>query len=362
MKKPSASVLRPENRTRIRLLLAKPMLVAAIATWCFAGGATALAGPEGGQIVAGQGEISLPSTTSTQITQASDRIAIDWQTFNVATNESVTFEQPTADSIALNRILDQNPSQILGAINANGQVFLLNPNGMLFGESAQINVAGLLATSMDLRTDDFMSGNIQLEGGEGGLIHNKGVLQAAPGGYVVLAGGAVLNEGVILADLGTIQLASGSKATLDFQGDGLLLFEVDQAIADSIVGVDSAVANSGELIANGGRILLTASAARDVYASVINNTGIARANRIENIGGVVHLAGSGGDVMHSGTIDVSGDAVSNGGEVVMTGDRVGLFGSSVVNADGGAGGGKFYICGVIRGSEPAIYNSELTFV
>ena len=311
MKEARTSVLRPEIRTRI--LLAKPFLVAATAAWCFAGGATTLASPEGGQIVAGQGAISQPGGTSTQITQASDRIAIDWQTFNVATNESVTFDQPTADSVALNRILDQNPSQIFGAINANGQVFLLNPNGMLFGESAQINVAGLLATSMDLRTDDFMSGNIQLEGGEGGLIHNQGVLQAAPGGYVVLAGGAVLNEGVILADLGTIQLASGSKATLDFQGDGLLLFEVDQAIADSIVGVDSAVANSGELIANGGRILLTASAARDVYASVINNTGIARASRIENIGGVVHLAGSGGDVMHSGTIDVSGDAVSNGG-------------------------------------------------
>jgi filamentous hemagglutinin family protein len=102
--------------------------------------------PKGGEVVSGEGTISLEGL-NTRIDQASNRLAIDWQSFNVAANESVRFVQPSSASVALNRIFDQNPSQIFGAIDANGRVFLMNPNGMVFGVNSRINVAGLLASS-----------------------------------------------------------------------------------------------------------------------------------------------------------------------------------------------------------------------
>jgi len=114
--------------------------------------AVVLAGPEGGQVVGGQGNISAPNSTTTVINQQSQNLAIDWATFNVNTNELVQFKQPSTSASALNRIFDQNPSQIFGTINANGNVLLVNPHGIFFSPTASVNVNSLIASGLDIST------------------------------------------------------------------------------------------------------------------------------------------------------------------------------------------------------------------
>ena len=169
----------------------------------------AVAGPEGGDVVGGRGSITTTGNL-TEITQLTDRVSINWDTFNVAANETVRFIQPDSTSVALNTIFDQNASQIFGVIDANGRVLLINPNGMIFGPTAQVNVAGMVASSLGISTEDFMAGNFSFEsaGGSGGLVLNQGSLQAASGGFIALLGEAVANEGLIVADAGTIAMAS----------------------------------------------------------------------------------------------------------------------------------------------------------
>ncbi|HEX6928458.1 MAG TPA: filamentous hemagglutinin N-terminal domain-containing protein, partial [Gammaproteobacteria bacterium] len=125
------------------------------------------AGPEGGKVVRGEGRIVRPSTTVTNINQSSQLLVINWDTFNVAANETVNFHQPSSDAAALNRIFDQNPSEIFGTINANGRVLLVNPNGLLFGQSASVNVGALIASGLDIDPDAFMAGDWRFENADG---------------------------------------------------------------------------------------------------------------------------------------------------------------------------------------------------
>lgn len=330
------------------------------------GSQSVLAGPEGGVVVRGEGTIEQADVNTTVINQQSHRLGLQWETFNVAQQERVTFNQPSSSAVALNNILDQNPSLILGAIDANGRVFLINPNGLIFGETAQVNVGSLVASSLGISMDDFMSGNYDLTAVEGegtGAVINRGLINAATGGSVTLVGGAVANEGLIIADLGSVNLAAGRRATLDFDGDGLILFEIDGEVLENLTGLDAAVSNSGEIAADGGQVLLSARAAQSVFDSAVNNEGLIRAGRIENEGGVVRLVGTGGTVLHSGTIDASGvDAQSEGGTVHLLGDRVGLIDNASIDASGDAGGGTVLIGGDYQGGNPDIENASRTYV
>jgi len=324
-----------------------------------------LADPTGGEVISGQGSIGQSGVTTT-ISQQSQRLLLEWQTFNVAADENVIFNQPGSTAVALNRILDQNASEILGAIDANGRVFLINPNGIIFGATATVNVAALVASSLNLDYDDFMAGNYDfqtLADGSPGVIVNRGLLQASAGGSITLMGGAVSNEGLILAELGQVTLAAGSSASLDFDGDGLLFFEVTGEVLENTGVLDSAVSNSGEIEAQGGQVLLTAQAAKDVFSNVVNNEGIIRAQRIDNTGGVIRLVGSGGDVYASGVLDASGaDSASSGGTVQVLGDRVALYGDASVDVSGDAGGGLVQIGGAFQGADPNVMNASDTFV
>ncbi|TDJ62365.1 MAG: filamentous hemagglutinin N-terminal domain-containing protein, partial [Proteobacteria bacterium] len=150
---------------------------------------SALAGPQGGKVVGGTGTIVRPDTTTTIINQHSHNLAIDWQKFNVKTNELVQFNQPGRNAQALNRIFDQSASQIHGRIKANGRVLLMNPNGVIFGPNAHVNVNGLVAAGMkNIPVDDFMAGKFKLEALDGadGVVINHGTLEAATGGDITL--------------------------------------------------------------------------------------------------------------------------------------------------------------------------------
>ncbi len=152
--------------------------VASFTAFTLAGGCMvpAWAAPAGGRVVAGDASIA-QSGTATTIRQSTDRVAIDWQSFGIAANESVRFLQPSSSSIALNRILGQDPSVILGSLSANGQVFLLNPNGVLFGRGAQVDVGGLVASTLNLTNENFMAGRYAFDraGATGGVVNQGGI-------------------------------------------------------------------------------------------------------------------------------------------------------------------------------------------
>ncbi len=321
-------------------------------------GANAYALPVGGSVSAGAANIG-SGTGSMTITQSTQNTAINWQSFNIGQNEAVHFVQPNSSSVALNRVMGSDPSSILGNLSANGKVFLVNPNGILFGKGAQVNVGGLLASTLNISDSDFMSGNYKFSGTGNGTILNHGTISTnADGGYVALLGANVSNDGIISARLGTVALAAGTAITLDMVGDGLLNVTVNQG------AVKALVQNGGLIKADGGLVLLTTQAAGSLLQSVVNNTGVIQAQSIQNINGTIKLLGDrqSGTVMVGGTLDASGTGTGQtGGSVTATGQHVGLFGGHI-NTSGDAGGGTVLIGGDLHGANSAIPNASATYV
>jgi filamentous hemagglutinin family protein len=281
---------------------------AAMAACALALGALAQAGPTGGQIVGGQGTIS-QSGNSTNIHQSSENLSINWLSFNVGANETVDFIQPNASAIAVNRIGGLSGSEILGHLDANGQVYLINPNGVVFGEGAQVNVGGLVASALDL-SDASLAGSARSFAGTGaGSVLNEGTISAAPGGYVALLGNHVSNQGVVTAQLGTVALGAGNAVTLTFNGNSLVHLQVDGNVLGSLA------ANGGLMEANGGQVIMTAGAKDALLASVVNNTGVIEARTVDDHQGTITLLGGmqAGTVNVGGTLDASAPNEGNGG-------------------------------------------------
>ncbi|WP_332862927.1 YDG domain-containing protein, partial [Janthinobacterium svalbardensis] len=270
-------------------------------------GSLALAGPAGGTVVAGQATIN-GAPGATVIKQGSQNAVINWASFNVGKGESVQFQQPNSNAVALNRVLGSDGTTILGNLSANGKVFIVNPNGVLFGQGASVNTAGLVASTLDISNSDFMAGKYQFSGNGTGKVLNQGSI-SAPGGYVALLGANVSNEGTIQARLGSVALAAGRAITLDVAGDGLLNVAVN-------AGAVGALVNNGGLIrADGGSVVLTAQAAGDLLKTVVNNTGVIEAHTIDTRGGTIKLLGDmqSGTVNAGGTLDASAPDGGNGG-------------------------------------------------
>ncbi|MDQ3287730.1 MAG: filamentous hemagglutinin N-terminal domain-containing protein, partial [Pseudomonadota bacterium] len=266
------------------------------------------ADPVGGVVTNGTANIATTNGNTT-ITQSTSKVVIDWQSFNIGTGQTVEFVQPDSQSVALNRVLGADPSIILGSLNANGKVFLLNPNGVLFGKGASVNVGGLIATTMSIDKADFMSGKYAFGSAGSGSIVNQGSITAADGGFVALMGRSVSNQGLISARLGTVALAAGEAVTLDVAGDGMLNVSVSQG------AVDALVENGGLIRADGGQVLLTAQSAGNLLHTVVNNTGVIQAHTIENRNGTILLLGDmqTGSVNVGGVLDASAPDGGNGG-------------------------------------------------
>lgn len=299
----------------------------------------ALAGPTGGVVVGGSATIHTPDAVTTRIDQQSARAAINWQRFSIAGNEYVQFNQPDATSVALNRVVGIDPSVILGNLSANGRVFLVNPRGVYFGPGARVDVAGLAASIFDIRTEDFMAGRYVFtrpaDAPAGASVINDGVITARDKGFVVLAGDYTANHGIIQARLGTVALASGNGMTLDLDGDGLLSFVVDGKAVTDLAGVE----NSGEVYADGGRVIMTAKVGNDLIGTAVNQQGLVRARGIVESGGEIYLTADGGDIVQGGTLDADTTAPARTGKITLTGSRdITLEPGSVITASGAPGG------------------------
>ncbi|MBW2608788.1 MAG: filamentous hemagglutinin N-terminal domain-containing protein, partial [Deltaproteobacteria bacterium] len=328
--------------------------------------------PQGGQVVAGQADISRPDAGNMHINQGTDKAIINWQSFSIAQPESVRFFQPSASSIALNRVIGVDPSLIYGRLSANGRVWVINPNGIMVGATGKINVNSFLASTLDMANDNFLAGNYvfsQTLGSSLASIVNQGTIQAAQEGFVSLLAPGIKNEGTIVASLGKVYLGSGEQMTINFAGNDLIGFAVDKSVMDEVVGPDgepleSNIENTGEIYADGGEVILSAKTAYDAIKSVINNEGIIEAKSFSNKNGKIVLKGGDqGIVENSGVLDASGkEAGQTGGEVQVLGDKVGLFDTASIDVSGDLGGGIALIGGDFQGSNPDIQNASRTYV
>jgi filamentous hemagglutinin family protein len=312
------------------------------ATAIFAAVPLAIAAPQGGTVTAGQASIQHNGALTT-ITQGSQRAAIDWRSFNVGAAETVNFVQPNASSAILNRVVGNDPSAIFGRITANGQVLLINPNGILFGRTAQVDVGALTATTSNLSNADFMAGRLHFTepGKPGAKVENQGRITVAEGGFAALVGRQVANSGVITARLGKVALAGGDAFVLDLYGDKLVNLIVDPAAMGALTDAQgqplaARVDHSGEIVADGGRVQLSVATVKQLVDNLINLSGVVRATSFTQAQGVISLHGDANTRVNvSGTLDASGDR--QGGRIEVTGRDVTLQSGASLAATGGQG-------------------------
>ncbi|MDH4450291.1 MAG: YDG domain-containing protein, partial [Rhodoferax sp.] len=279
-------------------------------------------------------------------------MAINWQTFDIGAGYRVRFIQPSASSVALNRVIGGTRSEIYGNLSSNGQVFLINPNGVLFGKTAEVDVGGLFATTRDLSPSDFMNAaqsNWTFGAGGQGEIINQGHLRALPGGAVVLVADVVRNQAgaSITAQSGVVHLASASDVEIKLNANGSLTTRVSGSTVNTLLE------NGGLIAADGGQVYLTALGRDTLVGNVMNLGGVVRARSLgELTGGITVDGGSAGNVeLHNATLDASGlQAGERGGQITVTGHNIGLFGATLLDAKGAAGGGTVKVGGDYQGA------------
>ncbi|MET3650680.1 autotransporter-associated beta strand repeat-containing protein [Dyella japonica] len=320
--------------------------------------------PTGGNIVGGQGHIGTSGSTMT-VQQNSSRLAVNWDSFNIGAGNTVVFNQPSSSAVALNNVLGNNPSQIYGNLRSNGQVFLVNPNGILFGKTAQVSVGGLVASTLPINTSAFMQSKGAYTfsaAGTSGQVINQGQLKAVNGGFVVLAGQQVINRGTIDTSTGTVALASGSSVSLKLDNSGQLSVNVTASTLGALIQ------NQGLIAADGGQVLLTARGLDMLQTSVMNLSGIVQANSIGTKNGRIVIDGGNPAAGDSGVVSVSNATLraagaaagEQGGTVTITGPYVGIEGAAI-NVSGAAGGGTALIGGEAHG-EGSLTHAQMTHV
>jgi len=346
MNKPSETMTRAIHPGSLRPLPSR-LLAALLASTALVGCQAALAQslPTGGSVAAGSAAIGTAANGALTVVQSSSSAVLNWQSFSVGQGNSVTFSQPSSTSAILNRVTGSTPSTIAGQINANGQVYLVNPNGIAITPTGTVNAGAFVASTLGISDDDFMSGRRRFTGnGASASVTNQGTVTIGRGGYAALLGGAVDNAGAIIVPFGKVGLGSGEQATLDLAGDGFLQVAVPTAAA----GNGALVKNSGMISANGGLVQLSAAAARDMARQAINMSGTIEAKTVSGRNGAITLGGSDGEVEFSGKLAATGRRTT-GGAVTVTGRKIALKGATV-DASGETGGGTVRIGGGRQGA------------
>lgn len=295
-------------------------------------GATAYALPEGGQVAAGQAAITTAGSTMT-IAQQTAQAIINWQNFGIGSGEAVHINQPNSQAMLLNRVVGSNPSEIFGQLTANGQVILVNPNGVFFRPGSSVDVGGLTASTLNIANEDFLKGQLRFAGDSQNPVINAGNI-TAQNGYVNLLAKEVVNEGIIAAQTGSVNLAAGSGMSLDYNGDG----KMTVAVTDG--AYQSAVANKKLIQADGGLVVMTASGKDALMDSAVNNSGMIQANTLGEAAGQISLTGD--NIATTGAISADGGSNGHGGTIkIIANHKTAVDGQ--LSAQGGqlAGDGGF---------------------
>ncbi|MFZ6656775.1 filamentous hemagglutinin N-terminal domain-containing protein [Undibacterium sp. TJN19] len=318
-----------------------PVLLAA----CFSQ-TTALANPVGQQVVNGKVTFNKDGNLFT-ITNTPGAI-INWQDFSINAGDITRFMQESSNSTVLNRVTGQNPSQILGALQSNGRVFLINPNGVLFGKGAQVDVNGLTVSSLGMTDSDFKAGKLNFAaGGQAGKVSNQGAITTPAGGKVYLIAPDVENSGIITAPNGDVLLAAGQSVKL-----------VDSANPDVQVVVSASnnqVVNLGQVISQGGRV--------GIYGALISQRGLVSADSaVIGENGRVYFKSSQDTILDMGSRTSATNSAGKGGDIQILGQRVALAGNAQVDASGASGGGQVLVGGDYHGENAAVMNAQRTFI
>ncbi|TFW18350.1 YDG domain-containing protein, partial [Duganella callida] len=319
---------------------AMAVLVAA----CYGG---AHAAPVNPSVVAGQASFSQQGKVYS-VTNTPNTI-INWQGFSIGADEVTRFIQQSADSKVLNRITGQDPSVILGSLQSNGKVFLINPNGVLFGAGARVDVGGLVASSLNLSNADFLAGKNNFSGDAGaGKVSNQGAITTPAGGRIFLVAPAVENSGILSAPNGDVVLAAGHSVQLFDSADPNV-----QVVVSS--PADQAL-NLGQIVAQGGRV--------GVYGALVNQRGTINANSaVRGENGKIVLKASGTTLVEAGSsTTATGANLNTGGDIRVLGTQVGVTGDAVVDASGAAGGGTVLVGGDYQGKNAAVMNARQSYV
>ena len=298
----------------------------------------AAAGPQGGVVTAGDARIVTEGARTT-ITQGSGKAVIDWSGFDIDPGDVVDFHQPGADAIALNRVLSQTPTQIRGQLLANGAVWIVNRNGVVFHAGSVVDVGGLLATTADIDTADFMAGRMRFgtPGEAGAAIVNEGEITFGEAGLAAFVAPGVENRGVIAGKLGKVVIAGAETFAIDLAGDGLFAFAVKDGAGQATT--------TGRVENPGGHILITAASAQQLVESQVSVGGVVAATTAQTRQGRIVLSGDGA-VSVTGALDAGATrAGEKGGAVAVAGRTIRLGPQARIDVSGPAGGGAVSLGG-----------------
>jgi filamentous hemagglutinin family protein len=306
---------------------------------------SAYANPTGQQIVNGQatftnqnGVLSIVNTPGA---------IINWQNFSIDAGETTRFLQQSASSAVLNRILGQDPSRILGALQSNGKVFLINPNGILFGQGSRVDVNGLVASTLNITNEDFVAGRLNFKAGDkAGDIKNQGAITTPAGGQVYLIASNVENSGIITSPKGDVVLAAGHSVQLVDSADPNMQVVVSAPEHEAL--------NLGQVVAHGGRI--------GIFGALVNQRGLVSADSaVVGENGKIVFKASGTTILDAGSVTTA-TGVGKGGEIDALGDRVGLVGDAKIDVSGNTGGGTVLVGGDYQGKNPDVRNARRAFL
>ncbi|WP_026804492.1 two-partner secretion domain-containing protein [Aliarcobacter lanthieri] len=275
--------------------------------------------PSGGTIVSGNATINQNGNT-TNINQSSQKASINWQDFSISKNETVNFNQPNANSITLNRVIGNEKSIIDGALNANGQVWILNSNGTLFGKNAKVNTSGLLVTTKELSDDDFQKGNYSFKGNSKESIENQGDINLNDKAYTVFVANSVINNGEIKVHKGNVHLVGADEFSITLNENQNISLKVTKGALNSLVE------NNNLIVSNGGNVYLTTNAKNELLKGVVNNTGIIEAASLDDLQSEVIL------FAHGGTANISGEIIAKDSFVETSGKDLNVTNEAKITA------------------------------
>ncbi len=336
-----------------------PLVLAAAFVSAMLAGPVILANPTGGVVVRGSADIkTYPERVTVQ--QHSDKTVINWNGFNIEGGEVTRFKQPGKDSIALNRVITNQPSRIDGLLRANGNVWLVNQNGVTIGPGGKVRAQGFLATTSDIADNDFMDGDGRYNfrpstnHNPNARVVNQGRISVGERGLGALVAPHARNDHLIQGKGSTVVIGGAKTFAVDFYGDGLIHFDTGSPVTQRPEGVDALAENNGMIRVEGGQVLITADAAADIIDKVIKVGGKVQARSAYSDGGEIVLdGGRSGTVAVTGTLDVSSKhPKSRGGKIDMRGHRIELGPKALVTARGKAGGGDIRIGGDRQGKGP----------
>ena len=332
---------------------------------------SALALPAGPQVI--NGTVSMNSQGNNLTITNSPNAIINWQRFSIAGGESTRFVQQNAASTVLNRIVGVDPSSIIGTLQSNGKVFLINPNGIIFGQGARVDAAGLVASSLNMTDADFLGNRYLLSAGRSaGVVRNEGSITTPAGGQVWLIAPNVENSGIITSPNGTVTLAAGQRVHL-VDPDKPEIAVVVSAPDDGSVNLGSIVAQGGQIAMYGAIVGQKGNVNADSVVRGDNGSIFFKSTRGTTLaagstttangpeGGSITVRSENSDTLVSGNISAAG-AEGAGGTVHILGNRVGLLDNASVDASGATGGGTVLVGGDYQGSNPDIRNAQAAYV